>query len=857
MKRLRSKIIKRILWFVLIVWCSGIFLNWYVGTDWSTSISVGEQVHAQTLWWAWWWAVTATDSATTAKGGMENMSLWQILNLILKVIYLLLWPLLVVAGLALDNTLVYASIFHLDAPLWKFWNMMKNFANFTLWFMVLYAIIKSILTNSWAWSAKDEKSPLGIIKKTLIAGILIQASWFLMAALIDVSTIATYAVGGLPLSILKNTDIGKQKILSVNSSIDLNKFDALSEKGSSFRVSYSTSYRSWGNIKKVELSPCMIDEWYIIGREYTDAKFRNSDIFWSGQSACVAFGNQIVIYNEFPGIVNTLGGEDKDKIKFLFGFSSDVTPWEACYYIIKIWWPTPNLWTCWPPSTWLETIYQTYITNLPAGGVDSMKQVTDNIPTNTSPATLWIQWWTTRFNSSNVVAMTISDLINKSKWFVGPLVTMYSSLLNFSQLTDTNVTTIGETSGIFLIKTAVAIALFFPLLALAAVLIARVWLLWLFIVASPFIIIKESFKDFIKMDKLDKYLSKESVIGIIFAPVITVAALSLSLIFMTALISWFKSNDQRLSTEIAQNLNIEPINTTGENPIIKFAGSSELEFKNFDWWGSLDWFSWLIVNFFAVGLLWTILFAAIKANELGKAVGAPIQSFGANVFRTLPILPIGEGGAGVGIGSAYNTIKQIPDRKIADMDARQTEKVGYLLDSWKGGAGSTTTFSTPDVDSYLTNSSNKNASSLTTTIAQNKWINEANVPAAILANEKIFYDKIKTFKDEKERTERIDAVGGASGSTDKKAWFNKLANVDAQAAFEKTIKIEKDSNLATLNTAVNDPNNKAIMADLFAYGNTEYTKDIDGIVFTITVDPDKKTYLVKGGTPSTEEKKKQ
>jgi hypothetical protein len=50
----------------------------------------------------------------------------------LKVMYLLLWPLLVIAGLALDNTLVYASIFHLDAPLWKFWNMMKNFANFTL-----------------------------------------------------------------------------------------------------------------------------------------------------------------------------------------------------------------------------------------------------------------------------------------------------------------------------------------------------------------------------------------------------------------------------------------------------------------------------------------------------------------------------------------------------------------------------------------------------------------------------------------------------------------------------------------------------------------------------------------------------
>ena len=60
------------------------------------------------------------------------MGIWQILDMILKIIYLLLWPLLVIAGLALDNTLVYASIFNLDAPLWKFWNMMKNFANFAL-----------------------------------------------------------------------------------------------------------------------------------------------------------------------------------------------------------------------------------------------------------------------------------------------------------------------------------------------------------------------------------------------------------------------------------------------------------------------------------------------------------------------------------------------------------------------------------------------------------------------------------------------------------------------------------------------------------------------------------------------------
>ena len=66
-------------------------------------------------------------------------------------------------------------------------------------------------------------------QRTLIAGVLIQASRFLMAALVDVSTIATYAVGGLPLSVIKNTDIGKQKILKVNSLINLDKFSAFTK----------------------------------------------------------------------------------------------------------------------------------------------------------------------------------------------------------------------------------------------------------------------------------------------------------------------------------------------------------------------------------------------------------------------------------------------------------------------------------------------------------------------------------------------------------------------------------------------------------------------------------------------------
>lgn len=66
------------------------------------------------------------------------------LEVILKIIYLLLWPFLALAGLALDNGMVYGSYFQLDSALFTFWNIVKNFANFTLGFLFLWSILKYI-----------------------------------------------------------------------------------------------------------------------------------------------------------------------------------------------------------------------------------------------------------------------------------------------------------------------------------------------------------------------------------------------------------------------------------------------------------------------------------------------------------------------------------------------------------------------------------------------------------------------------------------------------------------------------------------------------------------------------------------
>jgi hypothetical protein len=46
------------------------------------------------------------------------------------------------AGKFMTNDRVFGSALHMDIYLWKIWNIMKNFANFTLLAILLGSIIK-------------------------------------------------------------------------------------------------------------------------------------------------------------------------------------------------------------------------------------------------------------------------------------------------------------------------------------------------------------------------------------------------------------------------------------------------------------------------------------------------------------------------------------------------------------------------------------------------------------------------------------------------------------------------------------------------------------------------------------------
>jgi len=106
----------------------------------------------------------------------------------------------IIAGKFMTNDVVYGAFMHLDKYLRDIWNVMKNFANFGLAFMILYSIIKYVIN-------KEGEGPKQIIVNALIAGVLIQTSWFITWALVDLSTVATSAVASFPANFIWNNAI--------------------------------------------------------------------------------------------------------------------------------------------------------------------------------------------------------------------------------------------------------------------------------------------------------------------------------------------------------------------------------------------------------------------------------------------------------------------------------------------------------------------------------------------------------------------------------------------------------------------------------------------------------------------------
>ena len=144
------------------------------------------------------WLMWFSDWSFAAEGDGLKI-LWLSLNYIVSVLAWIWIFFAKLAGTFLTNTWVYGEILWLDALLWKFWNVMKNIANFWLWFYFVYVIFWWLIKQ---WKEEITKKLKDIILWLLVAWVGIQTSWFFVATVIDVSTITLAAAWSFPSQVL-------------------------------------------------------------------------------------------------------------------------------------------------------------------------------------------------------------------------------------------------------------------------------------------------------------------------------------------------------------------------------------------------------------------------------------------------------------------------------------------------------------------------------------------------------------------------------------------------------------------------------------------------------------------------------
>lgn len=605
--------------------------------------------------------------AQSAAGATETLTdtvfnvLWAGLNLL----YLITLPVLVIAGKAMDNSMIYGEFINLDKPLYMLWNLSRTFANFAIGGVILWKIIEYI------FNFNENNSPSFL--KWLIfkwVGIIlwINVSWFAIWALVDLSTIVTYSLGAMPLSILKETNSKDMPILAVWSYFDYQSETSQIDQWQLNYIEPHTYYQRWNIYIPRCNAKWKLHNGLITGPEYFPIIPNKESIqfnkFWDGKQYCALNTQTLVditaLEQEKNNHFNNINNEEKNRLmKEIVDYI--ITNTGACEDIQLTWYdnniPIPITIT----QNELETLIWTM--KIWDGQINAKKTcsnliITGNAYGENNRQTDFMAWGQEPYASQN--GLTMNTLINRSKGMVWPFITLYMSLLDFSNLSsqDTeNQTATTTLNGIteFLLKSAVSLALFIPLVALAITLIIRIVILRGVIAFIPLGIVLYWLKDEIKIwgegIKTPSRLWGEAIngwniLGLIFAPVLPVFAISISIIILQTL-------------QIAMKPSIESNNETRDflwivvSPDPDNANTSCMNF----WWlqtTCLDkgteisggsWFAnflpRLFLNIFAIGLMWMMVKVALSWSKITSKLWWDIMDLWKTALWSIPLISIG------------------------------------------------------------------------------------------------------------------------------------------------------------------------------------------------------------------------
>ncbi len=544
---------------------------------------------------------SATQKSSFEKIVNERVSLYDFFK---KTAYTLVYPMMFLAGKLVDNSLIYWEMFKFDIVLWKLWNVIKNFANYGLGFLFIYYLFRYLITQD------KNKNPKWLIIRSLIAWVWIQASWFLMSVLIDISTIMIYGIWGLPLSILwwagstsEDTDSYVMKnIITV---------DANDISNTHF---YLTNILSWAGGTQIYISECATfaikdskgnkgsDE-YILGPKMIYYQNQKWDIFHTKKDLCNYYGS---VYKFKELNENLL----KEKNGINVGTERD-----NCSDINKC-----------------QNAQSAYDANKDSvrGGIKSYEDVEKYQGQILIP---WNKVWNLEYGwdednkwigeQSGFKTQKMSELMKsqETKTYVWVFTSLYSSLLEAWRwmIPDTDASPyIKLLSCILTLGHALAIAI--PLAVALLVLLMRVAIIWMAIVLSPMIVLLSAF-GFLdgkwKSNDIWGYFNLESLISIIFSPVVICFAISMSTVLVRLIDKMnFKEEVFKNSFEVMWIIHMD-------------LG-----------WFSV-WLSKLIVWVMWVAISWFLVWMAVESSKLWKTgFIQSIKNLATSSLWAVPIVPV-------------------------------------------------------------------------------------------------------------------------------------------------------------------------------------------------------------------------
>jgi hypothetical protein len=476
---------------------------------------------------------------------------------------------------------------------------MRSFANFGVGFLFLYEIFKTIFgfgggVSELAW----------VIKKTVLAAIVINISWFLMAQLINLSTVATVTVGWLPLYILTADATTPGSGDTANAFNDIRylkpyamfKMDATPNqlKTESDHSLFYGCPASWFS-KKYYL-PCLVlnNKLAPLGNVSTANTWMSWKQWFVNSRKGIDITQQGAPWTSDPLLKKDL--------------TADMISDDFCVY------------------QW-ELIEHAYDQPLRSDFLKYLKEK-----------------WSIEMKAAQ--CRTIDQLISKAARMTWPLFTLYSSLLNGSEMAITlNNKTVAWLSLEFLMKAIMAIALIIPLFTLAIVLIVRVGYLWIIIVGSPIIALLLAFdKDGAVWwgDIIKNILSLKNILNLVFLPVVATFAVSISVVFLSLI-----QKAPALREVWIQQL-FELKGTCPDNPpnnskcydlgITKlYINEAQSNAGN----NIVDTFGYLVVNGFGLVLMRVVVFAALKSSAITSGIVSKVKWFGEQLMSAVPLVPTG------------------------------------------------------------------------------------------------------------------------------------------------------------------------------------------------------------------------